>query len=367
MGMEKPPSIIDQEEPTIESGSRALDLGHERIEDPEKAFIMAQVENTAHVQADNYTKYLESPDTYTAEERITFSAWKSWGLSPADVEKKGEHNAEAVGEMYDAEKRIQKLEQEGSRFGLFKEAVTGGAKTAAHGLRHVFYENPRLISRYFSAKSPKEVGISGLMGDEQMRGNWNKMTTSAFRFFAAGESLFRLNKKEPREIKFDNFIKTEEIVEKNEKFSIPHFDFKEYPVSDSDSERISAEKPISQAVSEKVFDWVAGQYGQYLKDPNSAPLGFSESFEQMKAKNLKPEDIKKEGTNTGDWLKSLAEWHARLNNLDKDQLENESILNFYDLILRITSEKDGSSVEKARQLITPLIKIYLATKTTRSK
>lgn len=362
--MEKPPSIINREESTVESNSQSLDLGHERIEDPEKAFVMAQVENTAHVQADNYTKYLESPDTYTAEERITFSAWKNWGLNPADVEKKGEHNAEAVGEMYDAEKHIQKLEQEGSRLGLFKEAVIGGVKTAAYGLRHVFYENPRLISRYFSAKSPKEVGVSGLMGDEQMRENFNKMSTSAFRLFAAGEALF--SKKESREIKFDNFIKTEEIIEKNEKLSIPHFDFKESPSPDS-PESNSSERPIGQAVSEKVFDWVAGQYEQYLKDPKSAPLGFSESFEQMKAKNLKPEDIKKEGTKTGDWLKSLAEWHTRLNNLDNNQLENESTLNFYDLILRITSEKDGSSMEKARLIITPLIKMYLATKPSRSR
>ncbi|MFH1170312.1 MAG: hypothetical protein V1704_02035 [Candidatus Vogelbacteria bacterium] len=129
----------------------------ESIDDPVKAFEMARVVNLARDQATDYSNYLESPEAYTAKERIAFATLRGFGLEPGDLEIQGERTANLVGEIYDADKRIEELEQAGDRRGLLKEAVVNSAKVVYLEIKGMVYETPKAIWSFLKSKSPSEI------------------------------------------------------------------------------------------------------------------------------------------------------------------------------------------------------------------
>lgn len=130
--MEKPLS----EQPRQEAEQEGL--GVERINDPERAHLMASLENLAHEQAEAYRHYLERPEDSLVEETAQFSAWKVFGCSPADIKTFGAENARIAGEKYDIEKIVQGYEEGKSRFGLIKEQVKSVLNITASQIGFVF-------------------------------------------------------------------------------------------------------------------------------------------------------------------------------------------------------------------------------------
>lgn len=328
----------------------------ELIVDPVKAFEMARVMNLARDQATDYSNYLESPEAYTAKERIAFATLRGFGLEPGDLEIQGERTANLVGEIYDVDKRIEDLEQTGDRRGLLKEAVVNSAKVVYLEIKGMVYETPKAVWRFLKAKSPSEFG--GWLIDEENAKSLRQVTTASFGMCASVEALFKLNKKSPRKTTLTKFLDSWELApedesEETEKIAVPDFEYEETSISDT-----------GQEVVEKIFDWTAGRYREYLKDKDEKqkPAGWGTIFEQLNSKQVEPEAIAKEGSKLMKWLNSMAEWQKRVNELDPAESEAERELNFADFLLRLTEEKEGTTLDRTRELATPIIKMFLASK-----
>ncbi|MFH1170311.1 MAG: hypothetical protein V1704_02030 [Candidatus Vogelbacteria bacterium] len=184
------------------------------------------------------------------------------------------------------------------------------------------------------------------------------MTTASFGMCASVEALFNLNKKSPRKTTLTKFLDSWELApggesEETEKIAVPDFEYEETPASDT-----------GQEVVEKIFDWTAGRYREYLKDKDEKqkPAGWGTIFEQLSSRQVEPEAIAKEGNKLMKWLSSMAEWQKRVNELDPTESEVERELNFADLLLRLTEEKEGTTLDRTRELATPIIKMFLAGK-----
>ena len=361
------------------------DLGLEREADVEKAWYMATIENLFQSQADAYNDYLESPDAHLVEKRVEFSMLKELHISPEDLKREGERQAEIAGQLYDKDKKITEYAEKKSKLGLLKEAIIGGVQAGAYMIKASYYDLPRIALKAWNKKDWRLL----LTADRDFKNTLDKACVGGYRMWVATESLFKLNKKEKRSMNLETVLELEKVQERTGEYEIPKFTIHEQPAPESfESPKSETETetgagagagaetktktktkattetgPIHTEVSEKLFEWLEAEYRNYLKT-NRAPLGFSDVFKSFKSKDVKPEDIKAESKQMSNWLDSLSEWQTRVDLLkNKEKVQDEQVLNFFDFFLRLMStEEKPAKTDKARSIITPIIKVFLASK-----
>ncbi len=361
---------------------KSEDLGLERVKDIEKARVMAANENLFRAKEKAYEHYLEHPEAHTAEERVQFSQWKENKIAPSDVLELGERLAKVDGNMYDVETRIRRLEKEGSRLGLIKEATVSGIKAFGRMLTIDFWHIPRATKEILWNKR----GYIGFFGTKESSEAYQKFLGDIVGFMTAVDALRKINKGEKEEgLKYfeDNYA--EDLLKKAETWQVPSF-FHE--AGSKEETEIKGEKELSKEPSiegraeaegkeEKrktkrseterevnpaakatnyIFNWIAEKYSSYLKSPEDKET--NPLFRKLKEAGVFPEDIRKEGIDTGRWVSGLTEWEMRLVSFNEEQLKSEQLLNFYDLLIRVFSKKKITKVGKARDLVAPILKMY---------
>lgn len=384
---ETPP---ETERSIYEDSQKINDLGIERVPDIERAYYMASIENLAYTKADAYEDYLKKPEAHLQTHRIEFELFKNQNLSPEDIKIKGEDLAEFFGEAYDVDKKIEALIENKSRAGLLTQAVFGGVKMAVHGLKMSCYEIPRVIIKAIQKKDSRV-----LLNDRESAITEGKCFVGAYQMNAAFEGLFKINKENNKghswKIIMYSFLDAEEMRERTEQYAIPKIRFQDSPTPKKESEsgkndsseadsnsnesysqsgaeasyeyQTSDGPELSDKISDKIYEWLENQYEGYLKT-GKAPVGFSDIFNTFKSKNLKPEDIKNESKRMKVWMGSMFQWRRKLDTLvDENKIKEEQGLNFIDFIFRLLSKDENlKGTDKARSVITPMIKMFLAGK-----
>lgn len=340
--------------------SNVSELGVEREADVEKAWYMATIENLSQSQAAAYNDYLENPEAHLVGKRIEFSILKGLRISPEDLKREGERQAEITGQLYDKDKKITEYTEKKSRLGLLKEAVIGGVQTAGYLIKASYYDLPRIALKAWNKKDWRIL----LNGDRDFKNTFDKSCVGMYGLWAATESLFKLNKKEKRSMTIESALELEKVQERTGEYVIPKFTFHEQPMTETTGPDANsrASESLRMEISDKLFGWLEEEYRNYLKT-DQAPLGFSDVFESFKSKDVKPEDIKVESKQMSKWLDSLSEWQTRVDLLkNKEKIQDEQVLNFFDLFLKLTSTEEKPKTDKARSIITPIIKMFLASK-----
>ncbi|MEK7646064.1 MAG: hypothetical protein AAB374_03090 [Patescibacteria group bacterium] len=352
------------------------ELGTERVSDVDRAYYMACIENLAHAQANAYEDYLKNPEAHLQAHKIQFELFKSENLSPEDIKTKGKDLGEFFGETYDVNKKTEELIEKKSRARLLTQAVFGGVKMAVYGLKMSCYDMPRVIIKAIQKKDSRI-----LLNDRELNIIEGKTFVGTYQMIAALEGLFKVNKENSEEHKWKTMVEysigsTEEIMEQAEQYAIPKIRFQEDSASRKEPESSSKTETshenqgqpdngaeLADKISDKIYEWLENQYVEYLKT-GKAPVGFSDIFNTFKTKNLKPEDIKDESKRMKIWMGSLSQWRRRFDTLaDENKIKEEQGLNFVDFIFRLLSKDENlKGTDKARSIITPLIKMFLGGK-----
>lgn len=349
-------------------------LGVERIKDPEKAHLMASLENLAYEQANAYEHYLEKPEPHTVEETAEFSIWKAFNYSPADIKSIGQENAEIAGEKYDIEKTVQEYETKKSRFGLAKEQIKASFNIASSHIKFAFRWGPSLIG----FKEPK--GSNKIV---ELRKFLKNFDLESHRFLVANEAVRNLGKTGRKEYTAEMLDEeARDALLKAEKYKLPEAPKVEVKTkaepngkkseqneqqgeqreqSDKKSRNEAGEE--SEVVAD-TFDWIYKKYNEYLSLPEEERRRQSYFFRDLEERGVGLEDLKDQEKVLTEWLGRLKVYGKRLEDLTEDELKREMELSFLTSVTKQIFENNTkkSETEVLLDLGVALFKTYKAAK-----
>ena len=345
-------------------------LGIERVHDPEKAQLMASLENLAFEQAYAYQHFLEKPEPHTVEESIEFTAWKAFNYSPADIKILGQENAEIIGEKYDIEKDIQKFEAKKSRFGLVKAQIKAACSIA--------YNHAKFAARW----TPALVGFSGPKNSnkvEEFRTCMKNFDLESHRFMVANEAVRNLGQTGRKEYTAQMLDEqARQALLEAEGYKLPHVSEDE-SMSDSDiqpeKDEINSEQQKTDSEStgeegkaneaaEDTFDWVYEKYAEYLSMSEADKQQQSYFFRDLEARGTTLDDLKDQEKVLTQWLDRLKVYGKRMEDMTDAELEKEMRRSFLVSITKRIFEKrrEESGSEILLDLGVALFKTYKASK-----
>ncbi len=363
------------EKPSFEQPKQEIEqkgLGVERINDPERAHLMASLENLAYEQAEAYRHYLEKPEDNLVEETAQFSAWKVFGCSPADIKTFGAENARIAGEKYDIEKIVQGYEERKSRFGLIKEQVKSVLNITASQIGFVFSD---LMASRDSNKIMK------------LHRFFKNFDLESYRFFVANEARLNLNKGGRKEYIADaldalakeSLLKAEgylspEAPEEKEKEEEKEIDTtpklsevtaepqeEHWGLGGEESQNENEVREKDDVVTD-TFDWAYKKYEEYLSLSQEEKQKQSYFFRNLEKQGVRLEDLKDQEKAVSEWLGRLMVYGKRLENLTEDELKKEMKFSFLTSVTKqiIEDDKQKSGTEILLDLGTSLFKTYKA-------